>query len=188
MILLTLYATGATLGEVSRLRGEDADLSAGFLNLRATQFKRHRTIPLQDELRAALASHIATLKVLPGGWLFRSVNGTSIDRHNLHTSFQRLHASLKIKASVEGRLPRLQDLRFTFAVHRLADAVKRKEKLSELIPALSTYMGYASLTKAEEFLAYVPERFAKDLRSLCPLSSFKHWRESPELLTFLQTI
>ena len=68
-----------------------------------------------------------------------------------------------LSAASSGRPPRLQDFRYTFAVHRLKTWIETGANLSEMLPALSTYMGYASLLKAEEFLAYAPQRFRDDL-------------------------
>jgi hypothetical protein len=66
--------------------------------------------------------------------------------------------------------------------------IKQRADLNELLPALSTYMGYASLTKAEQFLAYAPERFREDLRKLSPASGRRHRRDNPELLRSLTVI
>jgi hypothetical protein len=54
-----------------------------------------------------------------------------------------------------------------------------------MIPALSTYMGYASLMSAEQYLAYVPERFRGVLQKLSPARGRGHWRDNPELMRYL---
>jgi integrase/recombinase XerD len=47
-----------------------------------------------------------------------------------------------------GRNPHLQDLRLSFAVHRIAQCMREADDLNRLLPALSTSMGYANLTKS----------------------------------------
>jgi hypothetical protein len=49
-------------------------------------------------------------------------------------------------------------------------------------------MGYTSLTKADQYLAYVPERFADDLRKLSPMKHCGHWRDMPDLMCYLRSL
>jgi len=74
------------------------------------------------------------------------------------------------------------------SVRRLAQWIWQRANLNELIPGLSTYMGYSSLTKAVQFLFYVPGRFSEDLCMLNPAKGRTHWRNRPELLQFLSAI
>ena len=81
--------------------------------------------------------------------------------------------------------PRMQDLRPTFAVHRLTSWIKQGVDMNRMLPALSAYMGYSGLVAAEKFLALTPERFRRQLRILSPENGRKHWRNDCELMTFL---
>jgi hypothetical protein len=93
-----------------------------------------------------------------------------------------------IPASRDGHVPRLHDLRATFAVHRLTSAIRAGQNLNELIPALSTYLGSSVLTRGEHFLSFIPERFSSDLAKLSSSRPRKHWRDSPELLGYLDSL
>ena len=98
--------------------------------------------------------------------LFRFKSGREIKRSNLWNRFGRLCGMVGIPASRDGHVPRLHDLRATFAVHRLTSAIRTGQNMNDVIPALSTYLGSSVLTRAEHFLSFIPERFSADLEKL----------------------
>ena len=190
IILLTLYATGARLDEVLDLRRSCIDLKRKRIVFAANPWRRGRSIPIGEDLRTALASYIHRHR-LPddrNGLLFCCTNGQRVSSSYLYDRFKRLVAIAGVNLRTLGRIPRLRDFRYTFAVHRLTHWIRQKADLNVLMPALSTYMGYASLTKAEEFLSYTPERFRYDLRKLSPKKGRRHWRDQPKLLRALASL
>jgi site-specific recombinase XerD len=190
MMLLVLYATGAMHQEVLSLKRSSLDLRHGSIELEGNSRRMKRTVPIGTELKLELSKFLAHSRcsAQQNDFLFCYRDGEPIKRCNLWNRFFMLHKTAGLAKSTEGHEPRLQDLRFTFAVHRLSLAIRQGEKLSELIPALSAYMGYSSLTKAEQFLAYVPERFSEDLRKLSPTKGREHWRDAPDLLHYLNSL
>jgi integrase/recombinase XerD len=86
------------------------------------------------------------------------------------------------------RPPRLHDLRYTFAVHRLTAWHKRGADLNRMIPALSVYMGYMNLSAAARFLSLTPERFRAQLNKLSPRQGKRRWRDNAALMHFLSTL
>ena len=98
--------------------------------------------------------------------LFVAQDGEAIKRGSFYEQFRSCNAIAGVSKRSDGRGARPQDLRFSFAVHRISQCIRRAENLNRLLPALSTYMGYASLTKSEQFLALAPDRFRQDLRKL----------------------
>jgi len=185
MILLTLYATGSTADEVLSLRCSRVNLKRREIVLGAG-----RSIPIGTDLTVTLANYITSTRhagktdVL----VFRCADDRKISRNYFGERFRHLVATVGLKRKPDGRVPRLQDLRFTFAVHRLAHWIRQKADLNELLPALSTYMGYSSLTKAEQFLSFVPERFRQDLQKLSPRRGRRRWRDQPELLCYVASL
>jgi integrase/recombinase XerD len=190
MILLMVYAMGATVDEVLTLKGWHVDLEKSRIRLGMRSSKEGRTLPIGADFKKALAVYLRSTRRDRSGddFVFRGADGRAINRNNLWERFRRLHAIAGVNQKPDGRRPRLQDLRYTFATHRLAQAIRQDANVNELVPALSTYMGYSSLTKAEQFLAYAPERFRLDLGKLSPAKSRKHWRENVELLQDLATL
>ena len=189
MVLLMLYATGTSIHGVLGLRLRDLNLENGHIKVLALS-EHQFSLPIGTELRHELLRYVRRKRGIgePTDLLFSCKDRRPIKRANLWTNFVKLHALARASKTAAGHKPRLQDLKYTFAVHRLSSCIKRREKLNDLIPALSSYLGYRSLTKSEQFLAYVPERFAEDLGKLSPESSSKPWRDIPELWSFLEPL
>ena len=190
MILLVLYATGMTVREVLTLRQSGVDLQGRKLRLEGTFSRPARDLPIGSDLRVELKVYKDGLKRKGdhGMFFFHKLEGQPIRQQNLRERFDWLCRTAAIGVSPQGHLPRLTDLRYTFAVHRITSWVRQGINLNSLLPALSTYMGYSSLTKAEQFLTYVPERFRCDLRKLSPKTGLKHWRNEPDLMKFLSSL
>lgn len=195
MVVLLLYATGATPDEVLTLRVEDVDRKKRTLHFRGTASRSERLLPMSKELANELASYLAsrpskhsrTSETL----VLTSLAGRALRRGNLCARFQILQLlGVDGKAArQEGGVPdptgRLQDLRYTFAVHRLKEWLAAGKDLHKLTPALSAYMGYASLMKSEDFLSFTPERFHSDLRKLTRSGDAPRWTEDSALMNFL---
>jgi integrase/recombinase XerD len=189
MILLVLYATGATVNEVVRLRRLNVDLKRKCIEFKGTPRHSCRKLPFGKDLSRELGAYIRThCKGSHDTLLFHFKSGREIKRSNLWSRFGRLCGMVGIPASREGHVPRLHDLRATFAVHRLTRALRAGQNLNDLIPALSTYLGSSVLTRAEHFLSFIPERYGADLEKLSSAKPRTHWRDKLELLNFLGSL
>ena len=189
MILLVLYATGATVNEVVCLRRVNVDLKRRSIDFKGTPRHSCRRLPIGPDLYRELGLYIRThCKNSQETLLFRFKSGREIKRSNLWSRFGRLCGMAGIPASHDGHVPRLHDLRATFAVHRLTSAIRARQNMNDLIPALSTYLGSSVLTRAEHFLSFIPERFSADLEKLSSTKSRTRWRNNPELLGYLDSL
>lgn len=189
LVVLLLYATGATIQEILALKWSAIDLKRRCIVIEKTILRASRTLPIAPEFARYLGRRRAECRSLCKGCpVLRGTDGNALNEANLKERFVRLRQLAGIRLSEDGRVPRLIDLRFTFAVHRLNAWVRHGDDLNRLIPALSTYMGYRSLTDAEQFLAYVPNRFKQELKQLSPLKGRKRWRSDPTLMAFLSSL
>ena len=147
-----------------------------------------RCIPIGREFRSARAGYLSAKEKLKSEdeSLFLDRDGEAIKTGNSYERFRLVNAAAGVGKRSDGRGPRLHDLRFSFAVHRIAQCIRRTDNLNKLLPALSTYMGYSSLTKSDEFLAYAPDRFRDDLRKLSPAKGSRHWRDNVSLMDALR--
>lgn len=187
--LLTLYATGAHFSEILNLRFEDLDLKRSRITLSGmTSHRRWRQIPIGPDLRDVLTAFI---KSLPGNRprssrIFLTKSGHPIPKSTLAERFNLLRRLAGVMRN-DGKAiqPRMQDLRPTFAVHRLTSWIKSGSDLNRMLPALATYMGYVGLESADQYLSMTPERFRKDLEKLSPHRGRKRWRDDPDLMKFL---
>jgi len=190
MIMLTIYATGCGVDEVFKLKRSDVSLRHERICFKNSHLPQGRFLPIGGEFRSALAEYLAATEGPESGdeSLFLDRDGQVIRKGNFYERFKLLNAIAGISKRNDGRGPRLQDLRFSFAVHRIAQCIRRKGDLNKLLPALSTYMGYSSLTKSEQFLVYVPDRFREDLRKLSPAKGSRHWRDDVSLMDDLRCL
>jgi len=81
--------------------------------------------------------------------------------------------------------PTMQDLRPTFAVHRITSWIRNGADLNRMLPALAVYMGHSGLGSTQKYLLMTPERFRRELNKLRPTRGKKRWREDKVLMTFL---
>lgn len=188
-LILLLYATGVSVQEALKLKWSLVDFKKRTILIEKSILRAQRILPVG----ADLVRHLARIRPRnrtrrQDGFVLCGRDGNAVDVSNLKERFVRLRKLAGLKKKVDGRLPRLQDLRFTFAVHRLNHWLRCGDDLNRLIPALSTYMGYRSLTTAEQFLAYVPNRFKDDLQKLSPMKGRKVWAKDKELMEFLASL
>jgi integrase len=82
----------------------------------------------------------------------------------LGTGVRQLLERLHIRTP-EGRLPRIHDLRHTFAVHALLRWYHAGADVQAKLPMLATYMGHVSIVSTAYYLAFVePLRTAASAR------------------------
>ena len=189
-VILTLYATGALIGEVLNLRIADIDFSKRRITLPGNRVTQCRTIPVCDDLREELQDFGSRHKGHPrSSHLFLTDRRQPIRADTLQHSFRQLRRMAGVvRRDGEVRQPRMRDLRSTFAVHRISSWIKQGADLNRLLPALAAYMGNATLESTEQYLSLTPERFRKELNKLSPRRGRNHWRDDPALMSFLTSL
>jgi site-specific recombinase XerD len=186
--LLTLYATGATSGEITRLVHENVDLQHGSIIFSGNRLQATRSIPIGRNLVRVAQQYVAWKERtgLRSEFFFPRVDGKEISPRSLRAHFERLHTTAHIVGREESsHRPLLRDLRPTFAVHQITSWIRRKEDLNQMLPALAAYMGNAGLESTERYLQLAPERFRGALYKLSPQKSHMRRRDDPALLEFL---
>ena len=191
LFLAMLYSTGTTVDEALTLRRCDWNFRSSRIRLGSQGgLIRPRVIPICQDLNRLIWEHVTrSASGTPGSvLLLTDSQGGAINRQTLAKYYRRVLSNTFIPKSIDGHTPRMQDFRFTFAVHRLDAWIRSGADLNKMIPALSAYMGYSSLTKAEQFLAFVPERFRADLDKLSEGKSGPRWAEDSALIGFLSAL
>jgi len=69
-------------------------------------------------------------------------------------------------------VPRLHDLRHSFAVHRLTACYREGGDVQRLLPQLSTYLGHVDIRSTQHYLTLTPELLSQ------ASSRFEHYRAS----------
>jgi len=186
-LLLFRYATGARAGEALNLLRESVDLEKAVLTIHGGRFNRVRHIPIGPDLQKILLQYAQSTAQRTSGSanFFVTRDGQAINEVTLAKSFQRLRRIAGIRRYDGARYPRMNDLRHTFAVHRVTTWFKQGADLNRLLPALAAYMGQVGLGSTERYLAMTPERFRNQLTKLSPQRRKRRWSDNPALMRFL---
>ena len=161
-LLLTLYGAGLRHGEALRLTVADVDLPAALLTVRDSKFKT-RWVPLGAQLAGALERYAAQraesgASSAEEAAFFVNRDGSPLVADTVRGAFARLRRVAGVgPAAGESRLPRLHDLRHSFAVHRLLAWYRQDLDLQRMLPLLSVYLGHASLTGTQVYLRMTTE-------------------------------
>ncbi len=159
LAIVLLYTAGLRRGELVRLNLSDYNPAEQTLHIRSTKFHKSRLVPLsrdatremEDYLRARRALRHAKddplLCNLTRG--LRHYTGAGLAQ-GLRRLFER--AGLQTAA---GQLPRVHDLRHSFAHRALQRWYEEGIDVQSKLPALATYMGHVSIVSTQYYLAFL---------------------------------
>jgi integrase len=166
-----LASTGMRVSEAINLDISDVDFANGVLKIRNTKFKKSRLVPVHpttlevlkeyDRLRRELVPDQKDNAFFISKCKIRLVYG------NINSTFLQLVRNIGIRNEV-GKGARIQDLRHTFAIRRVATWYDEGLDIHQMLPLLSTYIGHTHfedttyyLTAGAELLAKGAARFVK---------------------------
>jgi integrase len=188
-LLLFLYGTGAGLSEAVQLKRTDIDFRRRRITFRTSVARCAREIPIGSDLYDILLKYHRThhqKEARKASQFFLTKDGSRIKASTASKTFQKVRKKAGVAREDGARYqPRMQDLRYTFAVYRLTAWFKHGADMGRMIPALSTYMGQHNLVTAERYLRQTPERFRAQLNKLSPRKGKKRWRDDAALMKFL---
>jgi integrase len=156
-----LACTGLRIGEALRLQEQDLDWTAGWLTVRHSQCGRSRCLPLQTSTLQALKTYRQKrhkqLRQTDPAPLFVGRNGRAIRYPQAAATFRCLRRRLGWH---QLPVPRLHDLRHTFAVGCLMAGYRRGEEVAQKVLPLATYLGHSHIQGTYWYLSAVPELLA----------------------------
>jgi integrase len=157
LAIVLLYTSGLRRGELVRLTLGDYDFEERTLHIRDTKFHKSRLVPLSRQaaheinryLRARRRlSHAADAPLLcTRHHGLRPYTGTGLAQ-GLRRLFE--HAEVR---TARGLLPRIHDLRHTFALEALRRWYREGVDVQSKLPALAAYMGHVSIISTQYYLA-----------------------------------
>ncbi|MET4804792.1 tyrosine-type recombinase/integrase [Bradyrhizobium sp. LB11.1] len=162
-LLLLLYGAGLRFSEGTGLTLADVDLAEDVLTIRATKFYKSRLIPIGPQLATVLASYMPLRRrrgLVQGetSFLLANRDGTRLASSTVQEAFDALRRIAGVHGAAGGRqIPRLHDLRHSFAVHSLTAWYRQGADVQRLLPVLSSYLGHSDLEGTKVYLSMTPE-------------------------------
>jgi site-specific recombinase XerD len=189
--LIFLYGTGCLPSEAIRLSLRDVDLKKGMIFIRDRRLDQLREFPMGPDLKSVLSKYLIVRRRVASSndHFFLNKWGKALGKPTINKTFQRIRLSSGIVRRDDAFYqPRMQDLRHTFAVHRITSWIKHGADLKRMLPALAAYMGQYGLGSTERYLSLTAERFRPQLSQLSPSRGRKRWRDDAELMKFLEEL
>ncbi|MER8403083.1 tyrosine-type recombinase/integrase [Mesorhizobium sp. M1348] len=162
-LLLLLYGAGLRFSEATGLTLADVDLAEHVLTIRATKFYKSRLVPIGPQLATVLTNYMplrrrGELAQGETSFLLANRDGTRLASSTVQAAFDALRRITAIHGMAGGRqIPRMHDLRHSFAVHSLTAWYRRGADVQRLLPVLSTYLGHSDLEGTKVYLSMTPE-------------------------------
>lgn len=164
MAVILLYCAGLRRGEVLRLLLSDVDPKEGVLRIRESKFHKSRLVPLSKsatrDLRLYLKKRLAPpLDPLPTSHLLVSRSYGRCHGYTgtgLRIGIQRLFHAAHV-TGIDGRCPRVHDLRHSFAVQSLLRWYRSNADVPAKLPKLALYMGHVSIVSTAYYLRWISE-------------------------------
>lgn len=163
-----LSCTGMRISEALALTDAAVDLDAGLLTIRLSKFGKSRLVPLHPSATAALQRYRRErdryVRSAPDTPLFIATRGRRFGQPLSDRQAHRVFDQLRCQLGWTGRgargVPRIHDLRHSFAVKRLLLWHQQGVDLDQRMLALSTYLGHVKVSSTYWYFTAVPELMA----------------------------
>jgi len=161
LAIVLLYTTGLRRGELQRLTAADYDPSAQTLLIRVSKFHKSRLLPLPNDVAMEIEQFLKEYKAVrpplsadsPLLWS-PYCGGRAYCGNRITKNIQILLNLAGIKKP-DGRLPRIHDFRFSFAVNALIRWYRNGTDVQAKLPFLSAYMGHVSVLSTHYYLRFI---------------------------------
>jgi integrase/recombinase XerD len=154
-IIRLLYATGIRISEVLSLKDEHVNMDEQYLLITDCKNKKERLIPISTSLTSVCKQYIEQRNRLPilreSGYFFVKLDGKKCTQLAVTNWFKKCLREASIKKQDRG-LPRVHDLRHTFAVTSLANMADTGVDLYASLPILSNYLGHQSIGATNHYV------------------------------------
>lgn len=170
-LIRLLYCCGLRISEALSLKISDIDFSDRVITVRQSKYNNTRLVPMSESLFGCLKHYMNSVGYLENdaGLLFRNRWGEAYRPESILHRYKKLLEEAGIPCASSGKLPRLHDLRHTFAVHALEGMVDKGIDTYVSIPYLEEYMGHRNIKCTEKYLRLTAESYDRIINALLPL-------------------
>lgn len=175
VLIRLLYATGLRIGEALAMKSDDVNLDENYLRVKDSKNGKERIIPISDSLVSVCKQYLKYRDKLPVRkakltYFFVSLNGSKCGHQAVGEWFKKCLKKAGVQYVSRNNLPRLHDLRHTFAVTSLANMAEAGIDLYASLPVLSTYLGHQSLEGTNHYVRLTANMYPgllKDVDTVC---------------------
>lgn len=153
-----LAVTGMRISEALALRS--ADVTNDGLVVRETKFRKSRLLPLTDSTWIVLRDYLSrrACVVREDDHVFISLRGSRLSYYAVWENFRALCQTAGIpERPAAARSVRLHDIRHTYAVNALKACPDNRDRATQHMLALTTYMGHARISSTYWYLEATPD-------------------------------
>ncbi len=160
--LYLLFGCGLRISEVFNLTLNNINTSQKILYIIKGKNNISRIVPMSDSVFNVLRDYLTqneyddeNAKV----FLNKSSDindGKYLKSYSFREYFKKVLKHINIQKTYEGKLPRVHDIRHTFAVRALEQMEKKGIDLYASISSLSIYLGHVSIVETEKYLRLIP--------------------------------
>lgn len=152
-----LACTGLRLSEAIHLRY--ADITADGLVIRRTKFRKSRLVPLHDTTRAALERYLEQRRPYAplDDHLFISLRRKPLLVADAERAFRTVVHKIGLRRDPGRPRATIHALRHTFAVRALEACPDDRDRITQHMVALSTYLGHGHVAHTYWYLEATPQ-------------------------------
>lgn len=152
-----LACTGLRVSEAIRLRYDD--ITPDGLVIRATKFRKSRLVPLHGTARAALERYLKQRRPYApfDDHVFISLRRKPLRIEDVESAFRTVTEKMNLPRGRGRRRPTPHSLRHAFAVRALQNCPDGRDRITQHMLILSTYLGHSKAEFTYWYLEAVPD-------------------------------
>ena len=152
-----LACTGLRVCEAIRLRYDD--IMPDGLVIRATKFHKSRLVPLHDTARAGLERYLQQRRPYApfDDYVFISLRRKPLQGTDVDRAFRTVADKMNLPRGRGRRRPTPHSLRHCFAVRALQNCPDGRDRITQHMLMLSTYLGHSDVASTYWYLEAVPD-------------------------------
>jgi integrase/recombinase XerD len=161
-----LACTGLRLSEAIHLRY--GDITQDGLVIRRTKFRKSRLVPLHDTTRAALDRYLEQRRPYArlDDHVFISLRRKPLLVHDAERAFRTAARNIGLRREPGRPRPTIHALRHTFTVRALEACPDDRDRITQHMVALSTYLGHGHVAHTYWYLEATPQ-LMRDISERC---------------------
>jgi len=165
-----LYVTGARVGEILALSVKNVFLQDKLIFIHRGKFGKDRWVPITESTADALKAYFQKRSLLhpdrdPESPVFVNFHPNSGTTHLSYQAARNNIVQIMENANIRDKkskaIPRIHDIRHSFAIHRLLEWYENNDNINAKLPVLATFLGHIQVASTIHYLKTNSELLSK---------------------------